>query len=128
MQRLIDHLDAKYYYKFWTPESLKTVMDICRFTDPKDVKFPARGVGMSGIEYLEYYFTRDPQLLPEKNLKLPWPLAIDLNIQTTFRECDWIWRRFKNGERIVTYSRYSLRCLLLNLFLLIFFLIPGARI
>ncbi len=85
---------------------MKVVMDLCGFTDPGDIQFPSRGNGMSGVEYLEYFFSRDPDFLPEENLKFPWPLAIALNIQTSLRECNWIWRRLVNGERIVTYSKY----------------------
>lgn len=81
-------------------------MELCGFTDPSEIKFPPRGPGMSGIEYLEYYFSRDPALLPEENLKFPWPLAIALNIMASQRQCEWIWNRLKNGERIVRYSKY----------------------
>ena len=105
VQKLIDDIDGKYYYKFWTPNSMKEAMDVCGFTEPGEINFPPRGEGMSGIEYLEYYFSRDPELLPEENLKFPWPLAIILHIQTSLRQCNWIWRRFKNGERIVRYSK-----------------------
>ncbi|XP_028401385.1 uncharacterized protein LOC114524491 isoform X2 [Dendronephthya gigantea] len=107
VQKLIDRLDGKYYHKFWTPASLKNAMKDCGFTDPSEVKFPPRGDGMSGIEYLEYLFSRDSALLPKKNLNFPWPLAIALNIQTSLRQCNWIWRRLENGERIVRYSRYT---------------------
>ena len=103
---MIAHLEAKHYYKFWTRESIKAAMKVCKFRDPNEIKFPPRGHGMSGIEYLEYYFSRDPQLLPPENLKFPWPLAIALTIQTSLRECNWIWRRLEKGERIVTYSKY----------------------
>ena len=107
---MIDHLDGKYYYKFWTPESIQAAMKVCTFTDPNEIRFPPRGHGMSGIEYLEYYFSRDPELLPEENLKFPWPLAIALTIQTSLRECNWIWRRMENGEKIVYYSKYVIYC------------------
>ena len=106
VHKLIDRLDGKYHHKFWTPESLKDAMNLCGFTDPSEVKFPPRGDGMSGIEYLEYYFTRNSTLLSEEKLKFPWPLAIALNIQTSLRQCNWIWRRLENGETIVRYSKY----------------------
>ena len=81
-------------------------MDLCEFTDPSEIKFPPRGDGMSGIEYIEYYLSRDPKLLPREKLKFPWPLAIALSIQTSLRQCNWIWRRLENEERIVRYSKY----------------------
>ncbi len=106
VQKLIDRIDGRYYYKLWTPESMKVVMDLCGFTDPNEIQFPTRGHGMSGVEYLEYFLSRDPELLPEENLKLPWPLAIALNMQTPLRQCNWIWHRLENGEKIVRYSKY----------------------
>ena len=81
-------------------------MDLCGVDGESEIKFPPRGDGMSGIEYLEYYFSRDPALLPDENLKFPWPLALALNIRTSVRQCNWIWRRLENGERIVRYSKY----------------------
>ena len=80
-------------------------MNLCGVDSESDIKFPPRGDGMSGIEYLEYYLSRDPELLHEENLKFPWPLSIALNIKTSLRQCNWIWRRLENGERIVRYSR-----------------------
>jgi hypothetical protein len=106
VQKLLDRLEGKYYHKFWTPESLKTAMDLCGFAGPSEIAFPPRGDGMSGIEYLEYYFSRNSTFLPDGNLNLPWPLAIALNIQTSLRQCNWIWRRLENGERIIRYSKY----------------------
>ena len=105
MQQLIDQLEGKYYDKFWTAESLKTSMDLCGFTDSSNIKFPPRGDGMSGLDYLEYYLSRNLTLLPESNLKFPWPLAIAMNIRTSLRQCNWIWRRLENNERIIRYSK-----------------------
>lgn len=107
MQKLIDRLDGKYLHKFWTPRSLEVAMKLCGVTNPSDIKFPPRGKGMSGIENLEYLFSRDPKFLSKDKLKFPWPLATALNIQTSLRQCNWIWRRLVNGERIVRYSRYD---------------------
>ena len=105
VQKLIDHLDAKYYYKFWTNGSLKAVMEKCGVSSPSEIRFPPRGAGMTGIEALEYLFSRDRKLFEKDSLDFPWPLSIALNIQSDLRQCNWIWRRLENGERIVRYSR-----------------------
>ena len=65
-------------------------------------------LGTSGLEAVEYYLSRDEELLkwfPTKTA--PWPLLVDLDLKLPLEECYWSTERAQKMDKISTYTTYG---------------------